>query len=239
MSRCQTAGSFLQSSVPASSTIPPNHSSSSGYSRYNFLPSTVCDVSPLLTTVRVNYSSGIIEASEIIESRPFDSSNSALLLFLAGIASYEAREAQGMLTNSIGDALISIYSATTNANYWRGAIEFSATFLRSGYSAVGSFNNNVIPSKMTIPINGTMLMLTMGWADRGAVYLFSVLPLGLITLLTILAVGYSFLVLREDKDEKRLVVVVPNDAGQDGANRTEPAGMEDTGELKGRRDSNV
>ncbi|KAF9239992.1 hypothetical protein BU15DRAFT_61625 [Melanogaster broomeanus] len=204
MSRCQRAGSFLRSSVPASSTIPPIIPEV----RYNFLPSTVCEVSPLLTTVRVNYSSEIIEASEIVESRAFNSSNSALLLFLAGIASYEAREAQGMLTNSIGDALISIYSATVNVtspiengteqvyteleNYWRGAIEFSATFLRSGYSAAGSFSNDIIPSDLTTPINGTMWMLTMGWADRGALYLFSIVPLGLITLLTILTVVYSF-----------------------------------------------
>ncbi|KAF9239997.1 hypothetical protein BU15DRAFT_61630 [Melanogaster broomeanus] len=182
-----------------------------GLYRYNFLDSTVCEVTPLLTTVRVNYSSEIIEASSIVESRPFDSSNSDLLLFLASIASYEGREAQGMLTNSIGDALVSIYSATTNVtspiedgteqvyaeleNYWRGAIEFSATYVVPSIWLLGCriFPNDIIPSDLTTPINGTMLMLTMGWADRGAVYLFSVLPLGLITLLTILTVGYSFM----------------------------------------------
>ncbi|KIJ58290.1 hypothetical protein HYDPIDRAFT_34327, partial [Hydnomerulius pinastri MD-312] len=100
--------------------------------------------------------------------------------------------------------LFSIYSAAANSpiengtqqiyseleDYWRGVVEFSATFLRSGYSAVGSFQSG-IPSNMTAPINGTMLMLTMGWADRGALYLFSVLPLGLITVLTTLTAAYS------------------------------------------------
>ncbi|KAF9237548.1 hypothetical protein BU15DRAFT_63105 [Melanogaster broomeanus] len=160
-----------------------------GYYKYSFLPSTVCEVTPLLTTVRVKYSSGIIEAFGIVESRPFDSSNSELLLFLAGIANYVGRQAQGTQANSIGDALFSIYSATADLSipiddgtqqedYWRGVVEFSAT-------------NNVIPSNMTAPISGSMLMLTMGWADRGALYLFSVFPLGLVTILTTLAATYS------------------------------------------------
>ncbi|KAF9239990.1 hypothetical protein BU15DRAFT_74219 [Melanogaster broomeanus] len=191
-----------------------------GYYKYTFLPFTVCEVTPLLTTVRVSYSSGIIEASDIIESRTFDSSNSELLLFLAGIANYEGGQAQGTQTNSIGDALFSIYSATADVDspiedntqqvyaeledYWRGVVEFSTTFLRSGYSAVGAFQNDVIPSNMTTQISGTMLMLTMGWADRGVLYLFSVLPLGLVTILTILMAAYSITKLW---DERRNVQV--------------------------------
>ncbi|KAF9237754.1 hypothetical protein BU15DRAFT_48369 [Melanogaster broomeanus] len=178
-----------------------------GYYKYSFLPSTVCEVTPFLTTVLVSYSSEIVEASGIVENRTLDSSNSELLLFLAGVANYEARQAQGTTTNSIGDALFSIYSSTADVaspilngtqqvyaeleNYWRGVVEFSATFLRSGYSAYGAFESDTIPSNMTAPINGTMLMLTMGWADRGGLYFLSVLPLCLVTILTILTGAYS------------------------------------------------
>ncbi|KAF9222449.1 hypothetical protein BS17DRAFT_189862 [Gyrodon lividus] len=44
---------------------------------------------------------------------------------------------------------------------------------------------------MTSPLNGTMFMLTMGWANRGPIYIFSVLPLGIVTVLTVITVIYS------------------------------------------------
>jgi hypothetical protein len=95
----------------SSQPLRPTVIATQGYYKYSFLPSTVCEVTPLLTTVLVSYSSGIIDASNIVDSRPFDNTTSPLLLFIAGIANYEGRQVQGTLTNSIGDALYSIYIA--------------------------------------------------------------------------------------------------------------------------------
>jgi hypothetical protein len=36
-----------------------------------------------------------------------------------------------------------------------------------------------------------MSMVTMGWANRGPIYIFSILPLGIVTLLTMIAAIYS------------------------------------------------
>jgi hypothetical protein len=44
---------------------------------------------------------------------------------------------------------------------------------------------------MTSPLNGTMLMVTIGWANHGPIYIFSILPLGMVTLLTTIAAIYS------------------------------------------------
>jgi hypothetical protein len=44
---------------------------------------------------------------------------------------------------------------------------------------------------MTSPVNGNMTMITVGWANRGPIYIFSILPLGIVTLLTMMAVIYS------------------------------------------------
>ncbi|KAF9239491.1 hypothetical protein BU15DRAFT_61995 [Melanogaster broomeanus] len=171
-----------------------------GFYKYDFLPSTICEVTPLVTTTRVDYKAGgIINPSRIISNQTFSSDNNDLLFFLAGAANYHGRNSQGLYNNIIGDTLYSTYSGRFNTSissntdeedYWRGVIEFSATFLRAGYSAEGAFQGG-IPSNMTSPLNGTMFLLTMGWAERDSIYLFSILPLGIITVLTVIAGVYS------------------------------------------------
>ncbi|KIK94964.1 hypothetical protein PAXRUDRAFT_827478 [Paxillus rubicundulus Ve08.2h10] len=177
-----------------------------GFFKYDFLPPTVCTVTPLITTTRVDYTDGgIINASQIISNQTFSPDDASLLFYLAGVANYHALNAQGLMNNIIGDTLYSIYSGEFNTpisdnitavyreleDYWRGVIEFSATFLRAGYSANGSFSGTTIPANMTSPVTGNMTMITVGWANRGPIYIFSILPLGIVTLLTMIAVLYS------------------------------------------------
>ncbi|KIK75814.1 hypothetical protein PAXRUDRAFT_18663 [Paxillus rubicundulus Ve08.2h10] len=195
-----------------------------GFYKYDFVPYTICAVTPLITTTRVDYTEGgIINASEIISNQTFSPNDTYLLFYLAGVANYHARNSQGLMNNVIGDTLYSIYSgefdtpisnntnevfrelastyprtsrlclmfeSRTQENYWRGVIEFAATFLRAGYSAQGAFQDG-IPSNMTSTLNGTMSVLTMGWANRGPIYIFSILPLGIVTLLTVMTAIYS------------------------------------------------
>ncbi|KAF8841342.1 hypothetical protein BDN67DRAFT_534824 [Paxillus ammoniavirescens] len=176
-----------------------------GFYKYDFLPPTICEVTPLITTTRVDYTDwGIINASEIISNQTFSPDNTYLLFYLAGVANYHARNSQGLMNNIIGDTLYSIYSGEFHTpilnntdevykeleNYWRGVIEFAATFLRAGYSAQGAFQDG-IPSNMTSPVNGTVFMRTIGWANRSLIYIFSILPLGIVTLLTMIAAIYS------------------------------------------------
>ncbi|KAF8835575.1 hypothetical protein BDN67DRAFT_1072350 [Paxillus ammoniavirescens] len=161
-----------------------------GFYKYNFLPSTICEVTPLITTTRAHYTNGgIINASQIISTQTFSADNADLLFYLAGVVDYHARNSQGLMNNIVGDTLYSIHSRefntpishNTNAvyreleDYWRGVIEFSATFLRAGYSAQGAFQDG-IPSNMTSPLNGTMLVLTAG---RGLTYTAPILFLGI------------------------------------------------------------
>ncbi|KAH7927040.1 hypothetical protein BV22DRAFT_1007825 [Leucogyrophana mollusca] len=179
---------------------------SQGFYKYSFLPPTVCEVIPLLTNVSVQYSGGLINVAQVINSREFETDNVNLLSFIAGVISWQGRNAQGLVGNSIGDSLFSIYSATANTtisvnnttqvyseleDYWRGVVEFTATFLRSGFSARGSFPQNQIPSNMTTNITGTMQVLTVGWARRGPTYLLAVIPITIVAALTFAAVAYS------------------------------------------------
>ena len=83
--------------------------------KYHFLPLTVCAINPLVTTSLVNYSSGVINTS-VIRSRPLGSDNTKLTQFLAAIVDYQSRTTQGLTTNTIGDALYSIYVSTSGNN---------------------------------------------------------------------------------------------------------------------------
>ncbi|KAF9235414.1 hypothetical protein BU15DRAFT_64861 [Melanogaster broomeanus] len=177
-----------------------------GFDKYDFLPSTVCEVTPLITTTRVSYvDGGTINPSQIISNQSFSPNDTELLFYLASVANYYARNSQGLANNIIGDTLYSVYSGRYTTpigsntsqiyreleDYWRGVIEFSATYLRAGYSAEGSFTGGTIPSEMASPLNGTVSILTVGWANRGPIYIFSILPLGIVTVLTVMAAVYS------------------------------------------------
>ncbi|KIK94960.1 hypothetical protein PAXRUDRAFT_416013 [Paxillus rubicundulus Ve08.2h10] len=54
---------------------------------------------------------------------------------------------------------------------------------------------------MSAPVTGTMTMVTMGWANRGAIYIFSILPLGIVTLLTMMAAIYSLVQSYQERND--------------------------------------
>ncbi|KAG2065872.1 hypothetical protein BDR04DRAFT_130713 [Suillus decipiens] len=179
-----------------------------GFYKYGFLKASVCEVVPLLTTVRADYSNEQI-SSEVISSTSFGPENAELLLFIAAVARFQSINSQGLTSSTIGDTLYSIYSSTTigyvsnNLNdtqvyleledYWRGVVEFSATFLRSGFMATGSFPDNIIPNNLSSPVTGTMFISTIGWtrwAKDSPTYLLATIPLTIISILTFTCASY-------------------------------------------------
>ncbi|KAG2065353.1 hypothetical protein BDR04DRAFT_1161543 [Suillus decipiens] len=205
----QSSG-FLPSVVcPGPMNLGQTYTNFSEPLKYGFLGPSVCEVTPLLTTVRANYSSDII-SSEVISYTPFRSENVQLLSFIAGVAKFQSISSQGLMSSTIGDTLYSIYSSTTNAtigdnlgsqlqvydeleDYCRGVVEFSATFLRSGFMVVGGFPDNTIPVDLQSPVNGTMYISTIGWTWRSGTYLLAIIPITIITILTFACVLYSYL----------------------------------------------
>ncbi|KIK38652.1 hypothetical protein CY34DRAFT_90596 [Suillus luteus UH-Slu-Lm8-n1] len=222
-----TANGFLPSIVcPWPMNINQSYTSlailSQGFYKYKFLDPSVCEVMPLLTTVRANYSDGLI-SSEVISSAPFRSEHLPLLLLVAGVVQYQSVSSQTLTSSAIGDALYSIYSSTTNTSiddslgnqtqdYWRGIVEFSATirFLRSGYMVVGSFPNNTIPDDLSSPVNGTMYITTIGWTQRSVTYLLAVLPITAITIFTFACALYSIFKARKDQGGNRITFDASN-----------------------------
>ncbi|KAG2121771.1 hypothetical protein BD769DRAFT_984557 [Suillus cothurnatus] len=182
-----------------------------GFYKYEFLKASICDVVPLLTTVRADYSNEQI-SSEVTSSTPFRPENAELLSFIASVARFQSINSQGLTSSTIGDTLYSIYSSTTigsinnNLNdtqvyieledYWRGVVEFSATFLRSGFMATGSFPNNEFPNNVSSQVTGTMFISTIGWtrwAKKSPTYLLATIPLTIVAILTLTCALYSIL----------------------------------------------
>ncbi|KAG2065363.1 hypothetical protein BDR04DRAFT_1108618 [Suillus decipiens] len=183
---------------------------SQGFYKYEFLGASMCEVIPQLTNVSVNYDDDLIYFSEVISSTPFRPENVLLLSFIAGVTKFQSISSQGLMSSTIGDTLYSIYSSTTTTtigdnlgnqtqvyaeleDYWRGIVEFSATFLRSGFMAEGSFPNNTIPTDLQAQVNGTVDILTIGWTAQSTTYLLVLVPSTIIAILTIACALYSIL----------------------------------------------
>ncbi|KAG2095157.1 hypothetical protein BD769DRAFT_1584662 [Suillus cothurnatus] len=167
-----------------------------GMYKYSFLPTTVCEVVPYLTTVNVTYNGGIISVEQIGTSSGLTSSpNLPLSQYIATVMAYQAGTNQGMTDNTIGDFLTAygtssvsvMYSELVTEDYLRGIAEFASTQLRSGYSASG------VPSNMTRSTSGTMYITTYGWQSQAHTYIFLLVEITMIWSATILAVGYCLI----------------------------------------------
>ncbi|KAF9235415.1 hypothetical protein BU15DRAFT_64862 [Melanogaster broomeanus] len=188
------ANASVQPNVSGTGFLPtvvcPGHINGSDiYSRF------VCEVTPLITTTRVSYvDGGTINPSQILSQQGFSPNDTDLLFYLPSVANYYARNSQGLANNIIGDTLYSVYSGRYNTAIGSNTSQvYRELYLRAGYSAEGSFPDDTIPSDMSSRLNGTVSILTVGWANRGAIYIFSILPLGIVTVLTVTAAVYSLI----------------------------------------------
>ncbi|KAF8452876.1 hypothetical protein L210DRAFT_3639318 [Boletus edulis BED1] len=171
--------------------------------RYGFLPLTLCEINPLITTSLVSYSNGVIDTT-VISSRSLDGGSSNLTQFLAAIVNHQSVTTQGLTTNAIGDALYAIYVSASGKNsisaeelidlllreleqYWRGVIEFSGTFLRSAFSAYP----REVPAEAQIPVSGHETIVSTGWYRQSAIWGFTILPITAVALMMYAAVVYT------------------------------------------------
>lgn len=166
----------------------------SGLYKYNFLPTTVCEVVPYLTTVNVTYNGGIISVDRIDPSSGLTSSpNFPLSQYIATVMNYQAGSNQAMVKNTIGDFLTAYGTSNVSVmhseleDYWRGIAEFASTQLRSGYTASG------VPSSMTRSTSGIMYITTYGWRSQAHTYILLLVVITIIWGTTVLAAGYSLI----------------------------------------------
>lgn len=181
---------------PGATTFNPNkfYIFMDGLYKYDFLPTTVCEVVPYLTTVNVTYNGGIISVDRSGTSPGLTSSpNLPLSQYIAIVVAYQAGANQGMTSNPIGDFLTAYGNNDVSVmyseleDYWRGVAEFASTQLRSGYTASG------VQSNMARSTNGTMYIITYGWRSEAYTYIYLLALITLVWGTTILAARYSFM----------------------------------------------
>lgn len=95
-----------------------------GRGKYSFLPATVCEVVPYLTTVDVTYNGTIVSVDDVGTSSNLTSkSNMPLSVYIASVMDYQAGSNQAPTKNTIGDFLTSY---GTNATLYKELVTVSA-----------------------------------------------------------------------------------------------------------------
>ncbi|KDR80027.1 hypothetical protein GALMADRAFT_136589 [Galerina marginata CBS 339.88] len=153
-----------------------------GFGVYSFINTTICTVSPQVTTINIDYN----DATQLF--------NSSFPSFVNGSESWGAFDAPwvGEYTTSIFLRGLSVAQSTTGNNfgdtissfttsvppypnllndilqqYIRGVMEFSVTLLRTAYTQSNNRlfpgNSSTIPPSMRIATNGTYRTQTIGW----------------------------------------------------------------------------
>ena len=120
--------------------------------KYDFLPLTVCAITPLVTTSLVSYSNGVVNTT-VISSQSLGSGNTNLTQFLAAIVDYQSRTTQSLTTNTIGDALYSIY-VSASGNQSSSTEDVTNILL---WEMVSFSRLICCPSERTSTVSGTIL----------------------------------------------------------------------------------
>ncbi|KIJ08875.1 hypothetical protein PAXINDRAFT_18021 [Paxillus involutus ATCC 200175] len=158
-----------------------------------------CEVTPFITTTRVEYSGTTANVSEVVNKTRLnaDGSNWPLLLGPAQTLAMISYSSQGMtdnfIVNSMSWTMAKLASNNVTAesmveSYVRGMVEYWATMHRTLLYIDASPT-----ADMMIPMNGTMHVLTMGWQYDAKTYSFALVPITIVMLLTTLAVLIGYL----------------------------------------------
>ncbi|KAG1811483.1 uncharacterized protein BJ212DRAFT_513004 [Suillus subaureus] len=172
-----------------------------GIGQYNFLNATVCNVTPHVASFDVTYNQGMISVDQHRNIQPLQYNVTA---FVSDVVHRLTNSSQTMDNNPLGQLLrLSRLNTTSSVNeilenYFRGVVEFSATYLRSAYSAEGASTNSTMQdlysnTEAFIPLNGTMHILTYGWYSGRPTYIYILFIFTVIWAVTVSAAVYSLI----------------------------------------------
>ncbi|KAN0100221.1 hypothetical protein V8E55_000205 [Tylopilus felleus] len=198
-----------------------------GYHPFYNLP-TVCQVTPLVTTVEVQYNqSGLVNVNKVLEQAllPDD---------CWPLASYQATAiwsgyllAQGPYSNSLADDVVemvlmvnppnSVALALILEQYLQGIVEYAGSMLRQTATQLLEYRlNGQVPDNMTVPITGTMTVQVVGWQFHPRTH---GIALAVITMITAVTAAAGIFALLEANSQK---------TGRDSLQRGSAAGFDPT-----------
>ncbi|KAG2039845.1 hypothetical protein BDR03DRAFT_1008525 [Suillus americanus] len=176
-----------------------------GIGQYNFLNATVCNVAPYVASFNVTYDQSMISVSQHQHDpvQLLQNNSATVIAFISEVVYQLAISSQTTYKSSLGELLrLSTIDPTTSMidileNYFRGIVEFSATFLRSAYSAEGASTSSTMqdlysnPEAFT-PLTGTMFIATYGWYS-GLTYIYILCIFTVIWAVTVSAAVYGLI----------------------------------------------
>ncbi|KAF8837811.1 hypothetical protein BDN67DRAFT_1013580 [Paxillus ammoniavirescens] len=153
----------------------------------------VCEVTPIITTISVEYSGTIANVTEVVNQTRLnaDGSNWPLLLGLAEALAVIFYSSQGMTDNYVVNSMIftmaklgsnDVTAESMLESYVRGMAEYWATMHRTLLYIQGSLTDD-----MMIPMSGKMHVTTMGWQYEAETFPYPLALILAVTLLTITA----------------------------------------------------
>ncbi|KAG1728077.1 hypothetical protein EDB19DRAFT_167647 [Suillus lakei] len=174
-----------------------------GQGGYNFLNATICNVAPYVASFDVTYNNGNISTDQPRDVQPFQHNSVNVTGFIMMVVWELSIYSQTIYDNPLGQLLQlnGINLATRSAyevleDYFRGVVEFSATYLRSAYSAEGAAT--AMPALYSDEsafksLNGTMFVTTYGWYIGHPTYVYLLAVFTVIWTITVSAAGYSLI----------------------------------------------
>ncbi|KAN0088713.1 hypothetical protein V8E55_005770 [Tylopilus felleus] len=182
----------------------PNNSA---YSEFYFsanpnLP-TVCQVTPMVTTLEVQYNqSGLADVTQVLEQTllPYGSWPLASVQGFVIWATYLL--AQGPYSNSLADGLleaVQLGNATVGGitpvleQYLRGIFEQMGSVIRGSINSYQYQVQQPFPDNMTIPISGIMAVQTIGWETHPRTHGVALAVITLVTIVTVASGTYALL----------------------------------------------
>ncbi|KAF7363027.1 hypothetical protein MVEN_00654500 [Mycena venus] len=165
---------------------------------YNFLNTTVCTLTPKITTVEVTYTdviNTVTSQSATLADPSGPATLAAVRTLYNGVFS-----SQSPVSNGVGDTLRSLMPTQGGNNntrhlatmdimeyYIRGVTEYSASAFRACLWANQTFTDT-FPSGMNVPVEGVVHSDTVGWLQASPVTLLELIPGLLISIFTIYAI---------------------------------------------------
>ncbi|KAH9815870.1 hypothetical protein DFH28DRAFT_1082127 [Melampsora americana] len=146
---------------------PGHHFTGSG-GGYGFLDSTVCEIDTRITNIQVHYE-GTINPGEVNNTQSITSENALISRAIVSLISVMISKSQTIYTTGFGDVIKAIYNTnTTLINqilelYFKGQVEFLASYFRAAISVQGVFPIDQLPRNMTKNVKGEWFTESIGW----------------------------------------------------------------------------
>ncbi|KAG1811477.1 uncharacterized protein BJ212DRAFT_1301988 [Suillus subaureus] len=165
--------------------------------------SFVCNVVPYVASFDVTYNQTMISVDQH-QPRDIQPLQSNVTTIISAVVNTLSGSSQATSTNPLALLLLLSSLDPTNLmnetlqNYFRGVVEFSATYLRSAYSAEGanvsSTMQNLYSDKNAFKsLNGTMFITTYGLSSRRLTYIYILVVFTVIWVVTVSAAVYGLI----------------------------------------------